>query len=76
MMISPTSKQRNLKKIPIFHFARLREIYKGRLVKLEIIDKSYLLLSIFHKYHILFENENEHSAVSCCFPAKINFVKL
>ena len=41
----------------------LHEIYKGKLVKPEIIDKSDLLLDIFHKYHIPFEQEDEHTFV-------------
>lgn len=41
----------------------LFEIYKGRLVNPEIIDKSDILLDILHQYHIPFEKEDEHTFV-------------
>lgn len=41
----------------------LYEIYRGRLVNPEIIDKSDVLLGILHKYHIPFEKEDEHTFV-------------
>ena len=41
----------------------LREIYRGRLVNPEIIDKSSILLDILNKYHIPFEKEDEHTFV-------------
>lgn len=41
----------------------LYEIYRGRLVNSEIIDKSDVLLGILHKYHIPFEKEDEHTFV-------------
>ena len=41
----------------------LFEIYRGRLVNPEIIDKSDILLDILLKYHIPFEKEDEHTFV-------------
>ena len=41
----------------------LFEIYRGRLVKPEIIDKSDILLDILHQCHIPFEKEDEHTFV-------------
>ena len=41
----------------------LREIYRGRLVNPEIVDKSSILLDILNKYHIPFEKEDEHTFV-------------
>lgn len=41
----------------------LYEVYRGRLVKPEIIDKSDILLNILHKYNIPFEKEDEHTFV-------------
>ncbi len=41
----------------------LFEIYKGRLVKPEIIDKSGILLNILRQHHIPFEKEDEHTFV-------------
>lgn len=38
-------------------------IYRGRLVKPEIIDKSDILLDILRKHHIPFEKEDEHTFV-------------
>lgn len=41
----------------------LNKICKGRLVNPEIIDKSNILVEILYKYHIPFEQEDEHTFV-------------